>query len=82
MCVCLSAYLYVYSHVRACKTQPIKEPPVLSIVPRFVVFALGSQVVDPDAEARREQGASQQRSLYHVSRIVTMKRGQSEAGSL
>ena len=32
---------------------------------------LKSQVIDPDAESRREHGPSQQRSLYHVSRIMT-----------
>ncbi|CAJ1352218.1 unnamed protein product [Effrenium voratum] len=43
--------------------------------------ALAVSVVDPDAEARREQGASQQqRSLYHVSRIVTVKGSQSAQG--
>ncbi|CAE7949474.1 unnamed protein product, partial [Symbiodinium sp. KB8] len=43
--------------------------------------AVAVAVIDPDAESRREHGPSQQRSLYHVSRIMTVKRAHSAEGA-
>ena len=56
------------------------QKPVNYLISNHLIMILGVQVIDPDAEARREQMASQQRSLYHVSRIITVKHVQSAQG--